>query len=392
MTQKLNKVVFLELAYHNEVLRTYVHHFLPIVDQVIIFTNSFNERQSESWRNNPKLEWRVKRDEEEVQTFLQTQFLTLGCEDLIVVITWPEQKWDVSSLVYPCEVWSVVHNIHQTFARPFSHFYLGIDWWKDALKIGRHIIFQMGKSRREAILKSDKIVFPTPSMSKYYKQYFVQKKFENPIIIPFCLNEGIRKKPNDDVFRIIVPGNITQYARDYRMLSTVFEQVFYHANRKIELVLLGKIKDSTGKTSIKQLEKINNSNFQLTYFNSFVPQVKFDEILSSGDILLAPLNQKTKSGVFTENYGFSTETGNIADMVRYGLPGILPDFYPVEDCLEPMIKRYHSEESLTQCILDWMDINTEDFRKNHDSSLHYFSVEKISLRILDQWKEHKTKI
>jgi hypothetical protein len=62
-----------------------------------------------------------------------------------------------------------------------------------------------------------------------------------------------------------------------------------------------------------------------------------------------------------ETRGRSCITGNINDMVRFGLPAIIPRYYPLSDHLGAMVGRYTSTRSMADLIVEW--VNTGRFNR-----------------------------
>jgi hypothetical protein len=384
-----SSLAIFEFEFHNEVLANYVHHFLPLSSKVMVFTNEFNFNQSRKWRDNPKIKWFVEQKNTEISDILIKHAVELTHCQIIILTSLPEVSRNKTTIKFPCPVWFVIHNLHTTFGKVSNHYYIGNEWCKDILKVFRYLFIFRNKNIKTVLNKVENIIFPSENINEYYHKIKPDNRFPSPIIIPFSRFVKPVIPLENEVFRMVVPGSITMYTRDYQLLYEGIRLVLSATNRKISLILLGKPRDSTCVKILEKMLEMTSVNFAFQYFTEYVDQEVFDNILSQTNIILAPLQKVTRFGVYRELYGYSTESGNIADIIRYGIPGIIPDFYPVPVQVDFLFKKYRNTQDFSKVILEFIKNNQQ---KVEEEKLHYFSSEQVSLRILEQWTKTHSKM
>ena len=89
-------------------------------------------------------------------------------------------------------------------------------------------------------------------------------------------------------------------------------------------------------------------------------------------------------GVFIEYFGQTTVSGSISDMIKFGIPSLLPDFYPLEKNIEPLVKRYTNETSLSAGIVYMIEADLNMIKKSAMPGLVEHSASKMSQKLLSQ--------
>ena len=141
---------------------------------------------------------------------------------------------------------------------------------------------------------------------------------------------------------------ISDKSRDY---EAVLSALYTVKSKNINLTLLGRPLGKYGDLMIKKYQELNN--LQLKYYTQFIDQENFDRVMRNTDFLILPMVQHMRFGVVTEQNGFSCVSGNINDMLRFGLPAIIPNFYPLEPHLEFMVERYKDSSQLAELVDKW---------------------------------------
>jgi hypothetical protein len=367
-------VAIFEFAYHNEVVEAYIFHFLPIVSQIYVFTHDFISQQiAEKFVDKPVI-WIIKDSKENHKSFVQKHRNTIKNCQLAVFTSLPEPLTTINFTAFECPVWLLIHNIHYFFAKPLTHLHRGKNPVLDVLKVLRFYLTGKESIKNNWLSKADEIIFPTQNMKEYYQHHFLSGRFPDPLVIPFItVQDKPRLKKPQSLFHIVLPGNITTLSRDYDMVYHAVKSVLEKSNQKIKLTLAGKQKDHSCESVLKKFAQLDKSKLDFTYFREFINQATFENILTDADILVAPLNHQTSYGIHEEKYGYSTESGNIADAVRYGLPLVIPDFYPVSEAMEHMTFRYSTASELADHILYFMEYR--GFLADHNALKKYQSSE-----------------
>jgi hypothetical protein len=379
-------VAIFEFAYHNEVVEAYIFHFLPIVSQIYVFTHDFIlEQIADKFVDKPVI-WIIKDSDENYKSFIQKHRKTIKNCQLTVFTSLPEPLTNIDFTVFECPVWLLIHNIHYFFAKPFTHLHRGKNPVFDVLKILRFYLTGKEIIKNNWLSNVDEIIFPTQNIKKYYQQHFLSGRFPEPLVIPFIKAEDKPQfKKTQSPFHIVIPGNITTLSRNYDIVYQAVKNVLEKTNQKIKLTLAGKQKDPSCDRVLNKFALLDKSKLDFTYSKEFINQATFENILTNADVLVAPLNQQTSYGIHNEKYGFSTESGNIADAVRYGLPLVIPDFYPVSEALEHMTFRFSTASKLTDRLLYFMEHPV--FLPDHNVLKMYQSSE-VSKYIESVWNKN----
>jgi len=92
-----------------------------------------------------------------------------------------------------------------------------------------------------------------------------------------------------DKLYIVIPGLIQKHRKDYDPVISAFERLFNSYKGRIKLFLLGLPVGKFGSSIYKTFEKMRNDGYDVETFDHFVPDDRFDDILTTSDIILAPI-------------------------------------------------------------------------------------------------------
>jgi hypothetical protein len=387
LTKPFRIIGFFEGAFHNEVLESYVHHFLPLTEKIYILTHSFQWEQAILWRKNENIQWIIKQSAESDYAFLSAHRHYLQKCDWLIVTSLPETAGGLQNLHFPCPAWLVIHNIHYFFGNPFHFLCIKKSWMKDMARVIRYFLAAKFYYNQRLLHKFSNIIFPSEVMLQYFSENFSATRFPHPAVIPFIRLVTQNPLPKNKVFTIVVPGSISMEIRDYEVFTQVIPMILEKSNRPVQLYFLGRPKNSDCDHVLHFLEKCRNEKFTFTYSQTFIPQAVFEDKMKSAHLLVAPLQRFTRYDAKCEFFGFSTESGQIADVVKYELPAIVPDFYPLPPALQSRVKKYRTPSDLATCILDQM--NSQELHNTTDLSI--YSENAVGQMILQQWESSRTK-
>lgn len=183
--------------------------------------------------------------------------------------------------------------------------------------------FRLKLLLREGLLLKNKVYKRAKSLVVLDKEI----ASEEYVFLPLFYNKFFySERKKDDVFRIVIPGAVSQKRRDYRVIISKIGKI--EESREVEVVFLGKASGEELRW-IKKLEaeKIGNRNLSLVYFTEKVSQNIFDEWMKKADVLWCPIQQKTEFFSVEEYYGITKISGNIGDAIKYGKRAVFPEFY-----------------------------------------------------------------
>jgi len=388
-TKKIKQIALCEFAFHNEVLRSYILHFMPIVDNLLVFTSKSVYDQLYDLYELKNINWILFYNQDQIPNFISENRDKIESCNLVVVTSLPDRLANIKSFLFSNRVWIVIHNNNTVFGNLWSNlsFRNGVYFFKDLIKLALAIIKNKKCLYAQILDNCENIILPSEAIVSFNKSHQRQLRFKEPIVIPFAHYDGIITSLSiHESIKVVVPGTISQNLRDYKLLFDAFESLIPHIKVKVELILLGRLKeDSIVIPFEKNIEKYKDI-FTFKYYTEFIDQRLFDKTLGDADFLILPLKEYVSHNGYKEFFGLTTESGSINDFVRFGKLTILPEFYPIHEGLEPLLKRFRDVESLVKCILFCI----ENAKKGKDIvevelGLAYYSSTQVSQRILTQW-------
>jgi len=208
---------------------------------------------------------------------------------------------------------------------------LPMDWvkfigWNPRCKTVLTVHEANSELRWNPILKKfDAIAVTYEPIKEYAKKYYKGKIFT----IPFALFEGHPERSFYNPY-YVVPGRIESFRRDYSLLEG-YEPICY----------LGCPVGKRGRLIVKRAD---------LYFDDFVPQYLYDDILRGCRAVVAPLRNPTKgtNRVTREYYGVTKCCGAMFEAVRFGKPFVcnLPIIMDYKDYTVKIWRKYFEEEVL----------------------------------------------
>jgi hypothetical protein len=179
------------------------------------------------------------------------------------------------------------------------------------------------------LTRFDYIGLPSEEVLQYVLENRLSPKPEVCLSVPFTFFEGRPFPPAREEITITVPGAITGNGRDYAMLLECFGKVLPGIEEKVRLILLGMPKGRYGRDIQREFKALQSDNFRVETFSGPVPQRDFDAFLESTDFVILPLLPRRRFSIFVEKTGYSNRTGGVNDIIRFGIPALLPSFYPL---------------------------------------------------------------
>lgn len=175
--------------------------------------------------------------------------------------------------------------------------------------------------------------------------WFKNKVYENAKVLlvldsNLAKNQGIKKinyfpiffnkfdeVGQDNIFRVVIPGSVSQSRRDYR--AVIKELEYLKIGRKVEFIFLGQAK---GKKLgwLENLEKKLPQNIKIQYFKNKLPQDVFDDWMKKANLLWCPIQREIEFLGIKEIYGETKMSGGIGDAIKFAKMAIFPKNYSSE--------------------------------------------------------------
>ena len=351
-----NKIGLVEFAFHNEVLRAYIIALLETDFKISIFTNEFNHNQIYDFRDHPGINWVVKPNGESYSDYFKRVHSHMEECRLLILTTLNHQVCKLKP-VFPSKTVLLIHDNHYLF-EPGKYFSAssGIrDNTRDLIKIAAFTLFSKKKSNLKFLDRIDYLACPAESVQAYISEKPYYKKYHYNTVLDFAVHDQNLdlEEPAKEIV-ITIPGNISNKSRDYHLVYEVLEKIKPRIEQKVIVNLLGISKGITGRNHKKLLKSLSGDLLEVKVFDGFIDQASFDSVMKETHFLFLPLLQHMKYDICLEKNGYSCVSGNINDIAKYGLPAIIPHFYPLNDSLEQMVERYELFYNLPDLLLNWI--------------------------------------
>lgn len=262
------------------------------------------------------------------------------------------------------------HWLKQRFALPTKNIFRSID-----ANISIFLIRRLILPKYNAI----SVIYPP------IKDFVLENtNYKKPVLtLPFNFYDKkrkISKKRKDEKIVFVLPGLIEIYRRDYHLAIDVFEKLFKKYSKKISLWLLGKPVGSGGNRIISKCEELKKKGFDINYSKKFIPEEKYDEIISNCDIIFSPLNviAKRDTGI-SEIYGKTEGSALPFEAIQYCKPLIVPEKFNVINEMKSSVLRYKSSEDLENILIDLIKDKNKlaELKKKAVENSEKFSLENI---------------
>ena len=300
--------------------------------------------------------WLVKFPKESIESYIKMNLIILNAQDYIIFTTLNSSFRFFAKMDFRPKTIVIIHNVNATF-------YFNNSVWMDRSSIQNYFIdflkFLKSKIYRDVFFKQkllqkiDYISFPSKFLSSYAQSLSIG--FESKMIEPLPFSFFEKPKINTDQIIISIPGSVKDKLRDYELIYQVLKKIIPTCEKKIIFQLLGSSGNEYGRKLVNRIKSLENEKFKLVSFQRLLSQKEFDHYLGQTDIMILPLKQYKKFGVIREEYGKSSISGGLNDMIRFGIPTLLIKTYHVEDIFAPLISTFSNKEGLLELLSDWIN-------------------------------------
>ncbi|MCB5910014.1 hypothetical protein [Streptomyces pinistramenti] len=324
----------IELSAHSEVLDSLIRQTVDLGARPTVYTNSFCAESLDA-ASSAEVEWQVCPSGLPYAEFIENRRASIGSQDHVFIVTPVDSLCDLLSdgnettPVYHC----LVHNLN-TFAssddnRPSAAVA------KLVLQGAAHVLLpdlRLMKSGAPLRDRAINIAYPQHPPTAFVR----------------------------DEVRCCIPGRIYG-GRDHAEVLSALELASPRLTRPLRVEFLGEHATEESKAAVDAAAKAVSPSVELCDHPGYVAQREFDRTLAEADFLILPVSEYLTRNGITEKRGQTCVTGNVNDMVRFGLPALMPDFYPLSDHTNGMTERYSDVPSLADLIVSW--VNTGEFNR-----------------------------
>ena len=159
--------------------------------------------------------------------------------------------------------------------------------------------------------------------------FFDEKFYKAPVV---SLAERIH---------IVVPGSVDVRRRNYEFVFSLLEDCQRLAI-PVQIVLLGGVDKDHGKQVLSKAKAWATQHDNLLFYETeIVDQPEFDRVMREAHLVYSPSVIDTIiTDDVRETYGISISSGNMADLVRYARPALLPKALNIPLFMEKSVVRY----------------------------------------------------
>ena len=347
----MKKIALLELQEHQEVLYGLIDLLLVQAVEIYVFAPAYmHEQLKPEWIENKRLHWTSKLPQESIPQFILRVKTQLEAVDLIVFTTLVKHFAFFAQQTFSPPTVLLIHKGNAFFAPQSNLCIRGI---KDGLRFLRNLWRREDFFRKKFLEKTSYVSFTDPSIEAYM-QRLVSPSCRLLPALPFTYFTPIFPQSNTPI-QIVVPGTVSALTRDFELLFTALQKADARLATTVELIFLGKASAPRAKPLFDFVQNTRLQNINIQIFSSMLPEQEYQKKLQTADFLLLPLKGQIQFGTTREWYGKTSISGGINDLLRFGKPTLLPDFYPLDPALQNLSGRFHNAEDLADLLLKWVN-------------------------------------
>ena len=364
------KIALIELSRHNEVLHAYIDMFRQLDCEIYCYTNSFCQTQIQLIDTFTNVHWIIidgKNYYDELEK-IELEF------DKLIFITVDPVLEQLPKKYLSIKTTLVLHDIH-AYTLPTKYFHLWrqsfIQSVKNVAKWSIYILLKKQNYTKQLINSECQYALPTDETKSYFDK--LTSHINNSYTLNFAVPKYKSKIHKRSFVNITIPGNISDKNRDYDLLLRAIKLL--DINVDINFHFLGDNKSYYAKTIMKKIDKISRQGLKFYFYNSFIEQKQFDDILRDSDFLILPFKKTMHYQIFKERMGHSCVSGSINDMVRFSIPSLIPKFYPLDKGLDKFTEQFESAIELALHINTW--ITSKEYNKlkvEIDKTMPYYKA------------------
>lgn len=342
------RISILEFSRHNEIVWSFLKIILTEESQVDVFANEFVYNQLYDLHHDHRIRWYIKPEAQSSSEFIEQHRSHLLTRDRLLFTSVPPKDLKMFTDLDLAKISSLlIYDLHY-YASEFHD----INEGGNVLEVIKGQLTAQRKYIKTAFKHVDQILVPSKQILNYAKQNGMNSidGFLDVLVLDKLKQRKVKKK-----IKIVVPGTVSYKRKNYEPIFEALGALNKVSTRqKIKVTFLGLSDERQAGKKLEELANEMNDHMEIEHFPFFVPQQNFDKIMRKANFLLLPIAERKESGAVYESYGYSTVSGCISDMVKFGKPALLPAFYPLEEALEPMVQRYVGGTDLASQLTDWI--------------------------------------
>jgi hypothetical protein len=334
----------IELRHHNEVLDSILRQALAHQISIRVYASAFCYSAS-SFKRHADVKWTVMPQHQSEREFLLENMHSLQTSNRILIITPVEGLIDLANACNLPPSFCLIHNMNNFLSPPAN----------------KMALFGMMKQHQTI-----RPLLPDMQLSKHHAGYAA-------INIAFP-EYSIRKSSPSREAIFTVAGRVYP-GRDYGQFLAALELAGPIFNSSPVVHFLG---ETVPDLAFDRRFLIAKRYVNVVTYDRFVEQDVFDRVLANSDFLVLPLARSITYHGRTEIRGVTCISGNVNDFVRFGLPALVPRFYPLDESLEPLVGRFDTVAEMAELLVTWVNSRPfEQIRKKAQLHLDAYATRSL---------------
>ncbi|WP_353484973.1 hypothetical protein [Haliscomenobacter sp.] len=375
----MRSIALVELQEHQEVLFGLIDLLRMQSVEIKVFAPAYMlEPWPVDWMTDSKLKRYPKFPKESIPVFITRHKREVDtCEVLIFTTLVSNFAFFAQQRFLPKTI-LLIHKGNFFFARSKS---LQIRSFKDGLRWIRSVWLREGYFQRKMLHNFYGCAFLDPLITEFMQPYLPAKL--STIDLPSVYYSSV-SPPLNVTIQIVVPGTVSALTRDFNMLFAALKLVDGKLKQPIELIFLGNAGTSRARGLFQLMGQRTFKQVHIQTFENSIDEATYTAQLQLADFLILPLKASIQFGIYQEWYGKTTISGGINDLLRFGKPTLLPNFYPLHPALNQLTQRYQNADELAQLLLEW--VNEQAYlpiAERASTELEPFSKENTSKRLME---------
>ncbi len=347
------KIAVIEIECHAEVLRSTILLFskVPQYPITVFTTDSIYIETGLTIKDFPNVEIVIIPDSKNTLRFLIDNLDFINQHSYLLINTLQNNFRFFNQLKIRIPIYLRVHNVNFYWSKVFQLKKYRLSSYKLILKefYGLEFIH-----RKQFLSKVTAFLFPTENLKKYALETYHLNPTKTAILpFTYCLDYPNKKIENDPKM-IVIPGKLESKRKDFELIYTFAKQLVSIIKFDIELVFLGESLTIESNNLLEILRGLSTDKLKITFFNSLVDPITFEEYFSKADLVFCPMIVDTVFNLSKEKYGQSKVSGGVNDAIHYGKPIIISKEYPFNEAIVNECITFESIPDLVEKVSNYL--------------------------------------
>lgn len=345
MQSKALTIAIIELGTHHEVLWSIYHQCRIEYEHIHVITTVQNhmflkhELKPEVYASIHLLESNASLN----SFFTAIEQVIESCDHILISTLLPHHFSYFLDWTYRKKSLLLIHDLHYYFDN--DRFRLDPSTVREVVGLLKYKVKNYQKLAA-SIVDQYKCLVCSAAMLHYARQNHYQS------IIDY-LDLGLstaREKPQSmsDHITIVIPGSVSSSRRNYEPVLLAFKKC--QIDIPLKIIFAGFVDGPSGQKIIDQFYGLDHSKIEVMSYHSEISHDLYIELLSAADFLLIPIAEYKTTGLTREHYGYSSHSGSLQDITRYGTKSIIPAHYPIPKSLKGIVSTYIDADDLRSIL------------------------------------------